>query len=835
MERERERYEPASIEAKWQERWERERAFHAREESSRPKFYCLEMFPYPSGRIHMGHVRNYAIGDVIARTKRMRGFEVLHPIGWDAFGLPAENAAISRGIHPARWTRDNIATMRAQLKRLGFSYDWERELATCDASYYRWEQQVFLELLERGLAYRKRAILNSCTACGTVLANEQVVNGMCWRHTDLPVTPLEREVWFLKTTAYAEALLDGLDGLTEWPDAVRTMQREWIGKSHGARVKFPLVGRAGECVEVFTTRPDTLYGVTFMSLAAEHPLARALSAATEQEAAVRAFVERILREDKRLRGAEGTTKEGVFTGGYCENPLTGERVPIYVTNFVVYEYGTGAVMAVPAHDQRDFDFAKVYGLPIRVVIQPPEGGLTSERLEAAYEGAGTMDASAEFTGTPSDEGKRAVAAKLASLDRGGPEITYRLRDWGISRQRYWGTPIPVIHCAACGIVPVPAKDLPVVLPEDLDLLENGRSPLPASERFYKVSCPKCGGDARRDTDTMDTFVESSWYQLRFTSPRLDTAILDERAAKWAPVDQYIGGIEHACLHLIYARFFTRALHDLGHVALDEPFTGLLTQGMVLNKHLDKNTGEERWVKMSKSLGNVVDPDEMIRGVGADAVRMFMLFTAPPENDLKWSDEGIRGASRFLTRIWRGLLEELDALAAATPPASIAGLSGADLALYRKAHWAIDRVTHDIDARYQFNTAIAALHELANVLDEPGAAPDVRRLAYETLLVLLHPFAPHVTEELWERLGHGDHLVFHPWPSVDPAALVSDEVLLVVQVNGKLRGRVTVPASAGEDEVRAAALADPKVLPFVEGKSVVKVVVVPGRLVNVVVK
>ncbi|MBK7975663.1 MAG: leucine--tRNA ligase [Deltaproteobacteria bacterium] len=835
MERERERYEPASIEAKWQQTWERERAFHAREDSPRPKFYCLEMFPYPSGRIHMGHVRNYAIGDVIARTKRMRGFEVLHPIGWDAFGLPAENAAISRGVHPARWTRDNIDTMRAQLKRLGFSYDWEREIATCDASYYRWEQQVFLELLERGLAYRKRAILNSCTACGTVLANEQVVNGMCWRHTDLPVTPLERDVWFLKTTAYAEALLAGLDGLTEWPDAVRTMQREWIGKSHGARVKFPHVGRAGEFVEVFTTRPDTLYGVTFMSLAAEHPLARELSAGTEQEAPVREFVERILREDKHLRGAEVTTKEGVFTGGYCENPLAGERVPIYVTNFVVYEYGTGAVMAVPAHDQRDFDFARVYGLPVQVVIQPPEGGLTSASLEAAYEGPGTMFASAEFTGTPSEDGKRGVAAKLASLGRGGPEITYRLRDWGISRQRYWGTPIPVIHCTACGIVPVPAKDLPVVLPEDLDLLENGRSPLPASERFYAVSCPRCGGAARRDTDTMDTFVESSWYQLRFTSPRLETAILDERAAKWAPVDQYIGGIEHACLHLIYARFFTRALHDLGHVSLDEPFAGLLTQGMVLNKHLDKTTGEERWIKMSKSLGNVVDPDEMIRGVGADAVRMFMLFTAPPENDLKWSDEGIRGASRFLTRIWRGLLVELDMLTSAAAATSIEGLEGADLELYRKAHWAIERVTHDIDARYQFNTAIAALHELANVLDEPGAAPAVRRFAYETLLVLLHPFAPHVTEELWERLGHADHLVFHPWPSADPAALTSDEVQLVVQVNGKLRGRVTVATSATEDEVRAAALADAKVQPFLEGKSVVKVVVVPGRLVNVVVR
>ncbi|MFN7952546.1 MAG: leucine--tRNA ligase [bacterium] len=835
MERERERYQPDVIEAKWQEVWAREQAFHARESSDRPKFYCLEMFPYPSGRIHMGHVRNYAIGDVIARIRRMRGFEVLHPMGWDAFGLPAENAAISRGIHPARWTRDNIDFMRGQLKRLGFSYDWDRELATCDASYYRWEQEVFLELLERGLAYRKRAILNSCSQCGTVLANEQVVNGACWRHTDLPVTPVERDVWFLRITAYADALLEGLDSLTEWPEAVRTMQREWIGRSHGARVKFPIVGRAGEFVEVFTTRPDTLYGVTFMSLAPEHPLARELSAGTSQAAAVREFVERILREDKRLRGAEGTTKEGVFTGGHCENPLTGERVPIFVTNFVVYEYGTGAVMAVPAHDQRDFEFAKVYDLPIRVVIQPPDASLVAEPLAAAYEGPGTMVNSGDLTGTPSEEGKRAVAAKLEALGRGGPEVTFRLRDWGISRQRYWGTPIPVVHCETCGIVPVPRSDLPVVLPEDLDLLENGRSPLPVAERFYRVACPRCGAPARRDTDTMDTFVESSWYQLRFTSPDLGDAILDERVERWAPVDQYIGGIEHACLHLIYARFFTRVLADLGRVSFREPFTGLLTQGMVLNRTLDRATGEERWFKMSKSLGNVVDPDEMIRDHGADAVRLFMLFTAPPENDLKWSDEGIRGASRFLTRLWRGVLEELDALRAATVPASIDELSGPDLVLYRKAHWAIDRVTRDVDAHYQFNTAIAALHELANVLAEPGASAGVRRLAYQTLIQLLHPFAPHMTEELWQRLGASAGLVFQRWPEADARALASDVVLLVVQVNGKLRGRITVAASASEEDVRAAALADPKVVPFVEGKSIQKVVVVPGRLVNVVVR
>ncbi len=818
------RYDPAAVETKWQRRWEEERRFAARPEPGRRKYYVLEMFPYPSGRIHMGHVRNYTIGDVIARQRRMQGDAVLHPMGWDAFGLPAENAAIQHGAHPARWTYENIAYMRAQLRRLGFSYDWDRELATCDPAYYRWEQLFFLRMLERGLAYRRRSRVNWCATCATVLANEQVVDGACWR-CDTPVTERELDQWFLRITAYADELLRDLERLTGWPERVVTMQRNWIGRSEGAEIRFPLEGR-DEDLTVFTTRPDTLFGVTFVSLAVEHPLVSRLVAGTAAAPAVCRFTDtvRAMTPEERAVG-----KQGVFTGAYCRHPLTGERLPVWVANFVLMEYGTGAVMAVPAHDQRDFEFARAHGLPVRVVIQP-EGApdLLPAAMEAAWEGPGRLVASGRFDGLPSEEGKRAITAELEARGAGRAAVSYRLRDWGISRQRYWGAPIPVVYCAACGIVPVPESALPVRLPEDVTLTGTGGSPLAAHEAFVATTCPRCAGPARRETDTMDTFVESSWYFARYCSPHAETEPFTAgEVAYWLRdgVDQYIGGIEHAVLHLLYARFFTKVLRDLGWLPLDEPFRRLLTQGMVIKDG----------AKMSKSKGNVVDPNHLIERYGADTARLFCLFAAPPERDLDWSDQGVEGMSRFLHRLWRlvhGLAPRLAAPGTPLP----ADATPAERALHRQVHETIRRVTEDVVERLHFNTAIAAVMELVTAIGAAGEA--VRgaalREAVDTTLRLLAPFVPHVASELWEATGHADALDTAPWPVADVAALVRETIELPVQVNGKLRARITVPADAAEAEVVAAALADARVQSHVAGRTIRRQVVVPGRLVSLVV-
>ncbi len=852
------RYHPEQIEAKWQQRWIEQRTFAAPDGGERPKYYVLEMFPYPSGRIHMGHVRNYTIGDVVARYKRMRGFNVLHPMGWDAFGMPAENAAIERGVHPAKWTRDNIAYMKGQLQRMGFSYDWAREFATCDPSYYRWEQWLFLRMLEHDLVYRRETTVNWCDTCSTVLANEQVEQGRCWR-CGHEVGQKELPGWFFRITRYAEELLEWTEKLPGWPPQVLTMQRNWIGKSHGAEVEFPLAGREGS-IRVFTTRPDTLYGVTFMSLAPEHPLVAELIRGTDREAEVAAFVERVRKEDKIRRTAEDYEKEGVFTGAYAINPLTQEKVPIFVANFVLMEYGTGAVMAVPAHDQRDFEFARKYGLPIRVVIQPEGEELSPDTMTEAYEGEGRMVHSGPFDGLPSREGIGAVTRYLEEKGWGRGTVNYRLRDWGISRQRYWGAPIPVIHCGDCGVVPVPEEDLPVVLPEDVDFSGGRVVPLSEIPSFYETTCPRCGRPARRETDTMDTFVESSWYFARFACADYDEGMLDpDRVNYWMPVDQYIGGIEHAVLHLLYARFYTKVLRDLGLVNVDEPFTNLLTQGMVCME--TQRCPEHGWLlpeeveggrcrrcgaevvrgrveKMSKSKKNVVDPEHLIERYGADTARLFSLFAAPPEKDLEWSDEGVEGAYRFLRRVWRLVAENIGWLRT-TEPFAEGTLTGAARALRRKTHETIHRVTTDIEERFHFNTAIAAAMELVNEMasfrpeDDTGRA--VFREAVDMLLRVLGPMVPHMAEELWEALGHSVPLSDTPWPEPDPAALQRDEITVVVQVNGKVRGRVAVAPDADEALVREAALADENVRRHLEGKTLVKTVWVPGRLVNLVVR
>jgi leucyl-tRNA synthetase len=818
------RYDPQVVEAKWQQRWDETKAFAARVVAERRPYYALEMFAYPSGRIHMGHVRNYSIGDVIARQRRMAGYSVLHPIGWDAFGMPAENAAIQHGAHPAKWTHQNIADMRRQLRRLGFSYDWDREIATCDPSYYRWEQLFFLRMLERDLAYKRRALVNWCATCNTVLANEQVVNGQCWR-CDGPVEDRELEQWFFRITAYAEELLRDLDRLGGWPERVVTMQRNWIGRSAGARIQFPLDGMDGE-ITVFTTRPDTLFGVTFVSLAAEHPLVAQLVAGTPAAAAVDAFAARA-RATSRTERTAG--KDGVFTGAYCRHPLTGERVPIWVANFVLMEYGTGAVMAVPAHDQRDFEMARAHDLPIRVVIQPPGELLDPARMTEAWEGAGTLVHSERFDGVDNEDGKTRITEAVAAAGRGEATVTYRLRDWGISRQRYWGAPIPVVYCDACGMVPVPEAELPVVLPEDVALTGTGGSPLATHEAFLRARCPKCAGPARRETDTMDTFVESSWYFARYTSARTDGAPFDaDEVAYWLGqrgVDQYVGGIEHAVLHLLYSRFYTKVLRDLGFLSLDEPFRNLLTQGMVIKDG----------AKMSKSKGNVVDPDYLIDRYGADTARLFSLFASPPERDLDWNDQGVEGMSRFLSRLWRLTHGLAPRLAPAGAPLANP-LPPADQELHRLVHRTIQRVTEDVVDRLHFNTAIAAVMELVTAIAAATetAQPATLREAVDATLLLLAPFVPHIASELWEASGHPGGLDEQAWPRADAAALVREHVELPVQINGKVRARVTVAADAAEDEVLAAALADERVQAQLEGRPVKKHVLVRGRMVSLVI-
>ncbi len=781
------------------------------------------MFPYPSGDIHMGHVRNYTIGDVIARQRRMAGFSVLHPMGWDAFGLPAENAAIQHGIHPARWTADNIARMRSQLRRLGFSYDWNRELATCDPAYYRWEQLFFLRMLERGLAYKRRGTVNWCPRCETVLANEQVSDGTCWR-CDGPVEERELEQWFFRITAYAEELLADLDRLQGWPERVVTMQRNWIGRSAGALIRFPLDGHAGE-VAVFTTRPDTLFGASFVSLAAEHPLVAELVAGTTSEAEVSAFAARV-RASARTERTTG--KEGVPTGAFCRHPLTGERLPIWVANFVLMDYGTGAVMAVPAHDQRDFEFARAYALPVRVVVQPPGERLDSPSMAQAWEGPGTLVGSAGFDGLDSETAKTRITDALAGRGLGEARVTYRLRDWGVSRQRAWGSPIPVVYCERDGMVPIPESELPVVLPDDLAFTGRGGSPLAADAAFVRTRCPRCDGEARRETDTMDTFVQSSWYFARYCSPRADGTPFDPVETEYwlgrRGVDEYIGGIEHAVLHLLYARFFTKVLRDLGFLALDEPFRRLLTQGMVIKDG----------AKMSKSKGNVVDPDHLVGRYGADTARLFCLFASPPERDLEWSDQGVEGMSRFLGRVWR-LVHGVAARLA--PPGSAPSLAAAaDRDLHRVTHQTIQRVSDDVVERRHFNTAIAAVMELvtATALVAETAHPATLRETVDAILLLLAPFVPHVASELWEATGHADGLADAAWPRADSAALVRATIELPVQINGKVRARLSLPADSSTEDVLAAALADARVQEQLGGRTVRKHVFVPGRMLSLVV-
>ncbi len=829
------RYHPAAIEAKWQQIWEEQNIFRVSEDPDRPKYYVLEMFPYPSGRIHMGHVRNYTIGDVVARYKRLQGFNVLHPMGWDAFGMPAENAALAHGVHPATWTYENIAYMRQQLKSLGYSYDWQRELATCDPAYYRWEQLVFIEMFKRGLAYKKKSPVNWCEHCQTVLANEQVEDGGCWRCKQ-PVILRELEQWFFKITDYVEELLDFCDRLPGWPERVLTMQRNWIGRSEGAQIFFPLEGR-NDKITVFTTRPDTLFGATFMSLAPEHPLAVELAQGTPQAAAVQDFISTWKQRDRSKGVVEELAKEGVFTGCYCLNPVTGWRMPIYVANFVLMEYGTGAVMAVPAHDQRDFEFAQKYGLPIVVVIQPPDRTLTPATMTAAYEEPGILVNSKKFDGMASEAAKEAITAALESQGLGSRTVHYRLKDWGISRQRYWGAPIPILYCDTCGIQTVPEADLPVVLPLDVAISGEGGSPLAKVDAFVHTTCPSCGGPARREIDTMDTFVESSWYFLRYACPGYQKGILErEKVAYWLPVDQYIGGIEHAVLHLLYARFFTKVLRDLGYINLDEPFRRLLTQGMVL---LDG-------AKMSKSKGNVVDPGELIQTYGADTTRLFCLFAAPPEKDLDWSEKGVAGSFRFLNRVWSLVVELGAPLVQAEPYRG----NGQDLTpelrrLRQRVHQTIHRVSADIEARLHFNTAIAALMELVNdlykireeegeaALAEPLAAA-VWREGIEALILLLSPMVPHLAEEVWHHLGHTTSIYLESWPEADAAAMAAETKLVVIQVNGKLRSKIMVAADAGDEEIKEQALADARIQELLQGQSVKKVVVARQKLVNIVV-
>jgi len=819
------KYDFKAIEQKWQQRWEQENTYRVTHQPGRPKYYVLEMFPYPSGRIHMGHVRNYSIGDVIARYKRMQGFNVLHPMGWDAFGLPAENAAMKRGIHPAAWTHDNIDYMRGQLKAMGLSYDWDRELATCRPDYYRWEQQLFLKMLERGLIYRKETTVNWCDDCQTVLAREQVIDGACWR-CDQPVMPKTMHGWFFKITDYADELLADLETLTGWPDKVVTMQRNWIGKSTGLACDFQVEG-SDQAITIFTTRPDTIFGVTFMSLAVEHPLLKSLAAGKPQEQQVVDFIQQTIIDKQRANLELEPEKNGVFTGSYCINPFTGDRVPIYAANFVLMDYGTGAVMAVPAHDQRDFEFARKYGLPIRVVVQPPGEVLDPATMTEASEGPGMLTASSSFTGLDSNAAQQAIIDFAAQSGFGRPHVTYRLRDWGISRQRYWGAPIPVIHCQSCGIVPVPENELPILLP-GADESMGTHSPLHQQEEFIATTCPRCRKAARRETDTLDTFVESSWYFARYTNPGLTTAPIDqEAAAYWLPVDQYVGGVEHAILHLLYARFFTKMLRDLGYLTVDEPFTNLLTQGMVIKDG----------AKMSKSKGNVVDPNELIEQYGADTVRLFSLFAAPPERDLEWNAQGVEGSSRFLNRVYRIVYQSLPCFKNADA-VDLASLDETSRQLYRKTHQTIRRVTENIETNFHFNTAISGVMELVNLVATTGSDRKVLDSAVlketlETILTLLFPMVPHFCEELWQVSGHGQPLNDAAWPKYNLEAAREEEVTIVIQINGKVRTKLQVPADIDDQTLQQLAVTDEKISRFMENKVPRKIIVVQKKLVNIV--
>ncbi len=857
------KYNPQKLESKWQAYWEKEGLFKSYEDPSKEKYYLLEMFPYPSGRTHMGHARNYTIGDVVARYKRMCGKNVLHPMGWDAFGMPAENAAIENNTHPARWTYDNIEAMKFQLKKMGFSYDWDRELATCDPKYYRWEQLIFLKMYEKGLAYKRKTHVNWCEQCQSVLANEQVENGCCWRHTDQEVKIKEMDSWFLKITDYADEILDYCEKLKGWPDRVLTMQKNWIGKSYGAIIRFPLVG-SEEIIEVFTTRQDTVFGATFLCFAPEHPMVKEMIRGLPQEKELLEFIDKTLKIDSYMRTADFTAKEGVFSGRYCLNSVTDEKIPIYVANFVLFDYGTGAIMAVPTHDQRDFEFAKKYDLSFRVVIKPPDSDINEETMHEAYVDEGILVNSGPFNGQKNLEALDSIAEYLESRGAGYKTVNFKIRDWGISRQRYWGAPIPIIYCDNCGTVPVPEEDLPVILPLDLDMRKGGGSPLPFEPSFYETICPKCKGKARRDTDTMDTFVESSWYFDRYACPGYDKGPLDPKKVDyWMPVDQYIGGIEHAILHLLYSRFYTRVLRDFGYLKVDEPFTNLLTQGMVCKEtqecpkhgyvyphevkdgrcaHCQAEVTTGNTVKMSKSKKNVVDPEDLINQYGADTVRMFCLFASPPEKDLEWSDQGVEGSYRFLNRVWRLVVDHIDEIKNAPPYNVKDPLSGQLRDLHRKTHQTIKKVTEDIENRFSFNTAIAAIMELVNEINrflnnkdkKDAAAWSIVREAVEATVVLVSPVVPHITEELWHMLGNSESLLNISWPTYREEALEVEKRLVVLQVNGKVRSRIEVPASYSEKEIEAEALADERVRRFINEQPIKKIIVVQKKLVNMVI-
>jgi leucyl-tRNA synthetase len=844
-------YHPQQLDRKWQQRWADSRAFEVSVDPGKPKYYCLEMFAYPSGHAHVGHVRNYIIGDVMARLKRMRGYNVLHPFGWDAFGLPAENAAIKNGIHPEVSTRDNIAHMKGQLQRLGISYAWERELATCDAEYYKWNQWLFIRMYERGLAYRRRSSVNWCPKDNTVLANEQVIDGKCWR-CGSEVETRDLEQWFFRITAYADELLDDTAKLTGWPEKVLTMQRNWIGRSEGARVKFAVEGDPSTQIEVFTTRIDTIYGATFVLLGPEHPLVARFAERSADPQAMKQQAQAFRLQDRAARVSGDIEKQGFDTGVRAINPFTGQPVPIWVANFVLGEYGTGAIMAVPAHDQRDFDFARKFNLPIEAVVTPDGKPASAGAMTEATPAYGQLVASGEYSGLPSEEAQTRMIAAAKARGIGEGTVQYRLKDWGISRQRYWGTPIPMIYCEKDGIVPVPDDELPVELPKIAQFTGRGDSPLAQVPEFVNVRCPKCGGPAKRETDTMDTFVDSSWYFYRFADPRNDKQPFDPAAVKyWLPVDFYSGGVEHAILHLIYSRFFARVFRDLGMVDHSEPFTQLLTQGMVLK---DGNV-------MSKSKGNVVDPDSMLQKFGADALRLYVMFVAPPEKEVEWTDSGLEGSFRFLARVWR-LIDHWDETISGEgigSPEGCTTLNAAEKALRRKTHDTIRRVTVDIEQRQQLNTAVSAMMELVNELyafseQTITGAPSKRvdedvenageverketicvvREAVEALICMLSPFAPHTAEELWEEIGHDTTLTLQPWPEFNPDVARAEEVVIPVQVNGKVRSRLTVAVDISEEALQRLALADEAVQGHLAGKRVRKVVVVNGRLVSIVV-
>jgi len=830
-------YDHKTIEPKWQRLWDQRRLFHAPRDDKRTKYYILPFLPYPSGDLHMGHMRNYTIGDAVARFQRARGLNVFHPIGWDAFGLPAENAAILNKTHPRTWTEQNTARMKEQLRRFGFSYDWEAELSTCEPEYYRWNQWFFLRMLEKGLAYRKKSRVNWCPQCQTVLANEQVVEGCCWRHEETPVEQRELEQWFLKTTHYAEELLTDLDKLSGgWPERIRLMQRNWIGKSEGARVEWA-VAKSDKVITTFTTRLDTVYGAVALLLAPEHPLVDSLIAGVPGGAAIARKVEALRRQTRRAQVTGEVEKEGIFTGRFAVNPLSGEQAPLWVSNLVLMEYGTGAVQAVPAHDQRDFEFAKKYRLPIKVVVQPREGKpLNAARLKEAFLGHGRMVDSGPYTGMESEKALQKMTDDLAKKNQAERATLYRIKDWGISRQRYWGTPIPVVYCDACGVVPVPDEQLPVVLPLEIEFTGVGLSPLLNAPGFLNLACPKCGGKARRETDTMDTFVDSSWYFYRYLTPHENAAPFDQEIVRrWFPIDQYIGGAEHAVLHLIYLRFWTKMMRDLGLVNHDIPVRRLFNQGMVIKDG----------AKMSKSRGNVVSTDEMVEKYGADTARLFTLFAAPPEKDMEWTQAGVEGCQRFLQRLYRLVAKHAprlrETVAAGNPGPAREEVNPDERHLLRKAHQTVRRVTTDFEARWHFNTSIAAIMELVNELYlleplEEHVSPAVLHEVLGMTVLLAAPYAPHVAEELWEQLGDNGKqrsVVETPWPPFDPDLAKEELIEIVIQVNGRVRSRLRVSETLNKEELIERALADPRVAALVKGQRIVKIVVVPRKLVNIV--